>query len=69
MADDPYWTKNELYAPFLKAVQSARVVNDPGNYGKYSPILIKMFQSVITGQASPEDAAKSAEQSVAAFAK
>jgi multiple sugar transport system substrate-binding protein len=69
MADDTYWTKNPLYAPFLNAVQSARVVNDPGNYGKYSPILIKMFQSVITGQASPEEAAKSAEQSVTAFAK
>jgi multiple sugar transport system substrate-binding protein len=67
MSNDPYWAKNPLYAPFLKAVESARVVNDPGNYQKYSPIVIKLYQSVLTGQATPEQAAETAAKSVAGF--
>ena len=53
----------------LAQMESARLVSEPGNYEKYSPILIKMFQSVITGQTSPEEAAKAAEQEVATFSK
>ncbi|MGN6549842.1 MAG: ABC transporter substrate-binding protein [Pararhizobium sp.] len=65
-ADNPIWTADPVFAPYAKASATLRTNGYAGPLGPASAavmadyVLVDMFAEAVTGQRSPEDAAKRA---------
>ena len=67
-ANNPVWTADPIHAPYARASETLRPNGYAGPLGYASAgvmadyVLVDMFASAVTGQASPEDAAAEAER-------
>ena len=67
-ANNPIWTADPIHAPYAKASETLRPNGYAGPLGYASAgvmadyVLVDMFASAVTGQATPEDAAIEAER-------
>jgi len=67
-ANNPVWTSDPIHAPYARASETLRPNGYAGPLGYASAgvmadyVLVDMFASAVTGQASPEDAAAEAER-------
>ncbi|MDX0464502.1 ABC transporter substrate-binding protein [Sinorhizobium medicae] len=67
-ADNPVWTSDPIHAPYARASQTLRPNGYAGPLGYASAgvmadyVLVDMFASAVTGQATPEDAIVEAER-------
>jgi multiple sugar transport system substrate-binding protein len=67
-ADNPIWKADPVFAPYARASETLRTNGYAGPLGPASAgvmadyVLVDMFAEAVTGQRSPEDAAKRAEQ-------
>lgn len=66
-ADNPIWTSDPVHAPYAKASETLRPNGYAGPLGYSSAavmgdyVVVDMFAEVVTGQRTPEEAAKRAE--------
>lgn len=67
-AENPIWTSDPIHAPYARASETLRPNGYAGPLGYASAgvmadyVLVDMFASAVTGQATPEDAAIEAER-------
>lgn len=67
-ADNPVWTSDPIHAPYARASETLRPNGYAGPLGYASAgvmadyVLVDMFASAVTGQATPEDAVIEAER-------
>ena len=67
-ADNPVWTSDPIHAPYARASETLRPNGYAGPLGYASAgvmadyVLVDMFASAVTGQATPEDAIIEAER-------
>lgn len=67
-ADNPVWTSDPIHAPYARASETLRPNGYAGTLGYASAgvmadyVLVDMFASAVTGQATPEDAVIEAER-------
>ncbi|MDX0439986.1 extracellular solute-binding protein [Sinorhizobium medicae] len=67
-ADNPVWTSDPIHAPYARASETLRPNGYAGPLGYASAgvmadyVLVDMFASAVTGQATPEDAIVEAER-------
>ncbi|MDW9831259.1 extracellular solute-binding protein [Sinorhizobium meliloti] len=67
-ADNPVWTSDPIHAPYARASETLRPNGYAGPLGYASAgvmadyVLVDMFASAVTGQATPEDAVVEAER-------
>jgi multiple sugar transport system substrate-binding protein len=67
-ADNPVWTSDPIHAPYARSSEMLRPNGYAGPLGYASAavmadyVLVDMFAEAVTGQRTPEEAAKRAEQ-------
>ena len=72
-ANNPVWTSNPIHEPYSKASASLRPNGYAGPLGPSSAgvmadyVLVDMYASAVTGQASPEDAMANAERQASRY--